>query len=227
MGDDAQILESVIGPDFTKIGNPTYLECKYDDGVYSDDAFNNRIETSVKDGLTNACMVSLWCKTDFDMVNGDPQDGATHVLFSLFQANGTKFWVQFRGSTDRTQIVRYRNDSAEIDTFDTTNAALTWTAGDLVHVSVLIDINGIEGSADTMRIYVGDALAGNYTGAMAEETTSGGWNFILLGRGTDYAADANMVIDNVRIWDNVIDVATRIIKRNSERGGMNDQLIIS
>lgn len=76
------------------------------------------------------------------------------------------------------------------------------TPGEPFHVAMCWDIDGIDGTADTIRVYRDGAVVGS-TGGMWD-ATAGPTRDITLGYGADAGGYDRFITDNLKIWDGAV-----------------------
>ena len=214
-GSLAQITNSEIGPDFAWSGTSTYNAGKFDNGSYSAVA-GNWMKTATDTGfVANAFIVEAWVKTDYNVVNGNPSDHANHELFEWWKSGNDKIILMFDAGANALQMAN--KVSGGWNQFNATNAAISWSAGDLVHLMFVMDRGGIGGGANTRRIYVNGSLAQASNVAVNNQANSGGYYKMLSLDGA--AWDWNGLSDNVKVYNVVSESHITDIAANKDTEG--------
>lgn len=212
-----------VGVGGTVDGTPTYVACKFSDGIYCDtpgEAFHVPNTGSFLSG--NECTLEFWIKTDFNVVNGIASDAATHTMSSLNPAGSAL--MNFEFSTVSGFGINRRNDAAGwVACYDTTS---DWTAGDLVHLAFVWDIAAGFDATKTMAVYVNGVETASTTtalGAFTDDTT----NFYVCD-GSSLTLGLDAIIDNIKIWDYAkIDFSDRNTEGYASTGGGDMELYTS
>ena len=185
-----------VGVGGTVDGSPTYATCKFNNGLYCDaagEAYHVPNTGSFLSG--NEGTVECWIKTDFNLVNGVPDDATTSYVIQGNPAGSALFGYGEFGASGMG-LNRRNDDAGWISCFDTTT---DWTAGDLVHIAFVWDINAGFDGTKTMAVYVNGvetANTSNALGAYTDDET----NFCVTAD-DGLSVSLNSIIDNLKIWD--------------------------
>jgi len=170
---------SEVGVDGSVTGG-TFVPAKYNNG-FQIDAISEYIDFSIVPDEDYGA-IELWFMPSFsstDTTNRyivDRSDVTTRVGFRWDSTS--MFIVQHGGVTVSANPVSF-------------------LAGDLLHLAVVWDVDGIEGSADTLRFYYNGILLGSTTSVLSSLAQTD----IRVGTDQANALYANGVIDNLKMYD--------------------------
>ena len=176
--DAAAVAASVKGPNGSQTGG-TFAACKFGNG-FEVDANSEYIDFTYSPG--SAGCYELWFKTKFASTDTTLRyilDRNTPVNAPRFRWNGVNKW-QFTVSD-----IAVNYDSGSFST------------GAVFHLALVWDINGINGSSDTIRFYVNGVLGSQSTSAFASIVADS----IRLGNNNANSLHANGIIDNLKVYD--------------------------
>jgi len=194
LGSEYEVTHSETGPDFTILNNSNlaYEPVQFDNGIKcSAQSTDSKIYIPTNDlfpTTRDRGTIEFWIK-----INSSPQFMGYPVGNSLSSPPYSSTIVI--GLTPKL-YVEYGDSAYNFSSSD--NA---WTNdGDVIHIAVCWDTNGIDGSANIARSYINGVLAGsdNRTATFNNPNT----NFYILGHtGGSYPSYENMVIDNLKVYD--------------------------
>ncbi|MFC1517960.1 LamG-like jellyroll fold domain-containing protein, partial [Candidatus Margulisiibacteriota bacterium] len=144
---DNDVQNSVIGPDGSWTGTSEYVAGKFVSGSYSD-LSNDFIEFPQYSGFVSYRGThEFWTKLDWSL-NGNTNaasDAKNHT------------WIMYKnGSAPRLWLYVWTGYGITI-TYDNSNyifTGITLNAGQLYHMAMVIDKDGIDVSGDTIRLYI-------------------------------------------------------------------------
>jgi len=196
--DDGDITTPEVGPAGTKDGSPTYVACKFNNGIYVDvdaEGYHFPNNPTVITGATKGT-VEFWIKPDFDLVNGIPAT-ARHHMFVEYNPAGSAWLLFYIHGGEGIRIYRADDSNVAVDAVDSTT---DWTAGDLVHLAFVWDAAAGFDSTKTLAVYVNGVQTASSTtalGTFTDDTSDihvGWWPTV---------ADKEMdsALDNLKIHD--------------------------
>jgi hypothetical protein len=220
LGSDEEVLHSAVGADGTVVGTAyAYEPGKFGNGYVRKAAGDNYVEfpASVADRLRRQGAIEEWINPK----TPHPQP-FSHGVYGLV---GTPYgWAFLPSHASDGGVVLGWGDGvtfgggfgAQIK-FDGHVAqaieatSFTATPGKPFHVAVAWDIGGIDGTADTIRIYRDGALVAR--GAQAWNPAGPEVESIVLGYGPDGGGYDRYIVDNLKIWDYAkVDYGDRFIE---------------
>jgi len=74
------------------------------------------------------------------------------------------------------------------------------TVGEAFHIALVWDVNGIDGTAETIRIYRGDSIIGTSTDTWDDNATTT-YDHFYIGTGPDSQAYNKYIMDNIKVWN--------------------------
>jgi hypothetical protein len=199
---------SEVGSDCTDIGSPTYPAGKFGNGI-SATGTNDSTETDdafTADDLTHyeEWAVGMWVKPGYNIVDGDiaTAGGSYNALFS-FQPASPVGQALF-GAFFQDKLYVIVNDlTVEVTT------GMNMTAGTWYYMRFVFGKSGIDGGANTVRVYLDSTLVGTSNSSWTSYTNDDLYLRIANDYPFWYVWDG--MIDNVTIWDYAnFDVGTRI-----------------
>ena len=192
---NSDITSPQTGPAGTLIGTPTYSTCKFDNGVYIN--ANNEGYKFQNIGTTiamNKGTVGCWLKTDYNVTNGAPSDGARHFILDYWINANNRIILYFY--LDAIKLIR-KVGGSDVILADTTS---DWSAGDVVHLAVVWDKDAGFDGAKTMALYVNGIQSASLTTALpACADSEDAYVHIGIQENGTYPTDG--VIDNLKIYD--------------------------
>lgn len=188
--------DEIISPELGSAGtsvNLTFEAAKFGNGFRCD--ANGEYATFQTIDLVGKQqgMIGVWLKTDFNVTNGVPQSGSTSAYIVQSYNGGNGIGVLFHASG--INFIYWYGGTARILIDNTSD----WLAGTWKYILVVWDTAGIEGGADTMRIYVDDAMTANGSGVLG---APGAWqNIFVFGCSWAFTSPARGVLDNPKIYE--------------------------
>ena len=148
---------SEIGPAITGVGTPTETAGKFDGALYSTNAANYLKLLAFPSALVNNWQkytLVMQIHSDWSVSSGDPS--GTGWPCALWVTNGSKQidWVFF----DSTYGFGIETPGAQ---FYNKNAGITWNAGTTHQIALVVDKDGINGTAHTVEMYIDHVLCGS------------------------------------------------------------------
>jgi len=171
LGSDIEVQNSEAGPNGSWQGTSSYISIKFNNGMYINND-NNYIDFDGSFFTPNNFTIEVWFKTDYNVVNGQSQDGKQHCFFVWFYNNNNRCLAKFTHDTRYLEIDMCYNSSLYY--FNCNNASITFSAGSIHHIAFVYDKNGIDGGADKLRIYFDGTQVFNSTSSPPTCTNSGG-----------------------------------------------------
>jgi len=198
LGSTIESGSSEVGSNFTEVGTPVYASGKFNNGFNSTNSANYLTVTFPVLQPTQGCM-EVWLRPHFIPSNATPYQVTTVT------DGGTASSANWRGPLLYWRDATFKWSFLWADGTDRycdSNHAGFDAAEDLVHVACVWDQAGIDGSSDTMRIYINNMLKGTVTSAI---TVSSDYTDLYLGKEPAVYPSriANAVIDNIKIWSQV------------------------
>lgn len=230
LGSDTQILKSVIGLNLDKTGSPTYAACRFGSGVKCTNGSYPFIDMGSYFNHP-AFTFTFFVKYDsYSMTNATPSDSLYHdVFFYRSQAlfNYPQMGIIHRGPDSVTQVFLFLDDFNYCVINVTTG--LDVALNDVVYYAFIY--NSAESNPNRLKLYYKNLTSGQTTTFTETDSLGSLGNFVsnaddLLGVGQQFLANRGLdaIIDNFKLYDYAI---TRYTDQYSERGGLNDQVIIT
>jgi hypothetical protein len=210
MGSDFEVANSEIGSAFAQVGTVGYSDAKFDKGHNDNGSAANYLEFGDPNVITkrDAWTIEFWAKYDqgLTVTNGVPQEWSQpHILTS--SDNGTHGTGEVIGFLHRSPpSFTYFQISDGINAIWTNNTTCNIATNDLVHWALVYDVNGIDGSADKIRLYYYNETSGQATMNSASGTFNGftkDWFNIRFGRAIGQSDNwrPHMTIDNIKVYN--------------------------
>lgn len=204
------VSHSIIGINGVETGSPSYVAAMFENGIdvdangkYIDFAFvpSNIIGT-----------MACWFKPHYNAASPPAYD----AQIIGYQGVGDRFSLDhFFTPSSRFRVVFPISGGGVNVIFATTS----FSADDLIHLAMTWNSSGIDGTSDTIRLYVNGIDVASAITALG--TTS--QTHVRLGNHGGNNRYADGVIDNFKAYNyDKIDFSDRF----NERGGMNDQTIL-
>ncbi|HDD43453.1 MAG TPA: LamG domain-containing protein [Candidatus Desulfofervidus auxilii] len=195
LGSDAEVTNSEIGADFSWTGTSAYKEGKFGNGIYTNN-YQNYVTASGADFTPNNFTVEMWIKTDFNVTNGQVDNGHKNTLFVWYYNSDNRMYWSFHDNSNALGFGIYV--SGNITFYSTSN--INFNAGELHHVAFVFDRAGIGGTSDIAKMYFDGEEIYSSTSAPASQSNTGGTIYLtsLQGNSIWYYEG---VIDNIKIWN--------------------------
>ena len=209
---DSGVAASVAGSGYSITGSPAYAAGKYGNGI-NVPANNSGLVVCTSylgDILKTQGTIELWYKPVYASTDGTLRfitggygtPGPTGVTLHYIYWRDGKFYFQ----TAKNHLHQ-------------TATAVSFSAGEWIHLAGVWDDAGINGGANRTQLYVNGVLKGYYSGAIV--IVGAEWNGIMNIVGFSHTtASGYGVNDNIKVYDYA---KTDFSDRFNERGGMNDQ----
>ncbi len=215
-GLDGGSVPSVTGPPLVEQGSVAFGPGRFGNGaiaIANSDFLN--ITGSFLD--PNTIMEDVWLKSNYSVINGQSQSGTNHTIW---QWNGptTSHLIQCAVTTAGTRLF-VRVSGASVS-FNCTHAAMTWGAGDLVWFLVAYKRAGIEGGADTVRMWFapkgGAATLVLSSAVVPGNQVNPGIELAVLNNGLAGVATQNGLLDNLKFYSDTDNISDAVDGREFE-----------
>jgi hypothetical protein len=212
-------LAVVYGSAGTEV-DATFPACKFGNGGYIA-ANGDYIRFTISNVTFNELIIETYVDTDYNVSNGDPDDGGNHSLFLTESAGATgENDLQVHGTNNRIQLGANSGGFGAL-ALDTTS---DWSTGDKVHIACVISRSASFDGAKTTAIYIDGVQTGSDASALDDRSgvTTATFNFL-----TNWITSVNKPFDgcgdNVMIHNGVGDLPRILANRRGERRNLNDQ----
>jgi hypothetical protein len=213
LGSDGEVQDSGFGPDLSFYGgmNHTYVTGKFGKALsiapgdyYSMGRYRNAVLSNVGSLLSaERGTIELWFLQTADPV---PYVRNPYRAFDGAFGLDSSVWLESQGDNDRGEprfelMLRGKNGEelfANSITDGYRGVNISALNGQWVHVAGVWDRNGIDGTTDTIRLYVNgvekaDSKARDWVTAFTGDADIGGAN--------DYDIVRRFAVDNIKIWN--------------------------
>jgi len=211
LGSPDEVATSEIGPSGIIKGKVEYAAGQFNNGIYIDASdFNESVKfpsQQIFDNFDRGC-IEMWVKTDYDVIDGMPQTsqpGYSDGEFRIFDVYGNGKGMVCALSLHYGIILHWLNTvDGNVYLYESES---DWSAGELVHLAVSWDKDGIADSGDTLGIYVNGVKTAGTAGNLGTTSVSDICEHIYFGNTRDvnqspgFNAPFRGVIDNVKIWN--------------------------
>lgn len=207
LGSDEEVLNSEVGPPGALIGS----QYAYEPGMHGDGyvrkgySEQERVEfpASILHNLSHRGTIELWINPK--VPNPVPY---SYGIFAFVGAAMAEHWSHIRGNvylmwgdtvTGQGFFGAIQFDGAQVRTPDEPTQFVA-TPGVPVHAAICWDIDGIDGTSDTVRVYRDGLVVGVASGLWNPEGTDLQDRF-WLGQNADAGAYDKWISDNIKVWD--------------------------
>jgi hypothetical protein len=205
---------SVIGPDMTYGGTPLFSSSKFGNGVSSTDPSDSyRIDgiPYISQSVLNEAQgcIEFWVKASDSWAS-------KQMLFldNIAEKVSGTIWYCFWQTDGRIYMQMTASCNTGVNTIN---------SGDFIHLAFVWNASGIDGSANTQRIYVNGVSSASTNSSIAGQTFDDTGKFRVGVAWDDSIGTIDRSIrgyfDNIKVFDYS---KTDFSDRLSERGGMND-----
>jgi len=216
LGNADEVANSLAGQNGTWSGTAAYSAVKFGNGAYSNNA-GDYISFPEGNFNPNKFTIEFWFKSDWNCVNGGGGGANQHYFTWYINANNRILFYELNGHWIN-HIIGGASDAQRFNP-----ASMDWTAGDIIHLALVYQRSGINGTSDTKRLYFNNSLVGSTTSIPANQSLSGGTLYI-LNEGGAAANPINGAVDNFKIYTYA---KTNFADRNDERAGLGDITVIA
>ena len=218
LGSATDLANSVIGGACTAVGTVSYEAVQHDHGVkcsYSNNFVKTPFVLSGGFGATtvsgtttylDAITIEMFVKyTDYSVTNGVVSDATRHVVFTAGY-EGANEWILMlqHAPTIGTIIVCY-DYNGTLGISEYIPAAINISLNDIVHYGYVYDTNGIDGSSDTLRLYMDNVEIYSSTTAARPRIIFSGTNYdgsIYIGTQNAFRPrESDAVHDTIKVYN--------------------------
>lgn len=195
LGSPEEIRNSEVGPDGSIVGEPIFLDVMFGGGARTTVAsgpLGSRIDLFPDGLLQNADQgtIEFWFCPNFGSSDGNIR----HTLNSSADPDGLGIATYWRGweHLHRSEL-KFQGET--VIQVDVPGSQIPFSAGDVIHHAVVWDLNGIDGSSDTIQVF----WNGEKVGSAQQTWAPGRWLCRHLVGLTGY--DHGSWIDNFKVWN--------------------------
>ncbi len=174
--------QSIVGPDSTVNGSPSFVACKYKQGP-DIDANTKYVDISKVPGQKGT--VEIWIKPHFS------QAGGTDAYFIDASSTGVRVSLLFDSSENDFSFGLFEGGTGYV----VTSAGVTFAIDEVIHIAGVWDTDGIQGGNDRTQLYINKLLVASSTGAIATITQTG----VRIGNRNALDLDADSVIEDYKL----------------------------
>lgn len=168
----AGVVSSDEGPDFDWAGTPSHPPGRFINGAYSNNNANHL--TAADNGaaylaVINKHMGGIWIKTDWDCINGVPQDSNPHALIQCEgqPTVGGRNYISIFFHKTLGLLIQILQDG-NVTNFIMTDSNITFDAGDEVYLAWNYNTDGIDGSSTILEVAFGTDSVINIVGTSTD-----------------------------------------------------------
>jgi hypothetical protein len=196
---------SEVGPNLSVSGSPSFPPAEFNNGVYTTASSHIVMATLDSNFRTGVGTIEAWIKTDYNVVDGKPQDGNLHSLFNLGRysdsnAVSSLFIFLHPASGYGLNLQWSTTGGGGLQTGLPVSSGLTWNAGTLVHIRITWDY--LAGS-NHFKIYLNGLYTGSGGGGFSDDSLNGRGFWIGVGQPGDWSIPFNGVHDNLKVYNDV------------------------
>jgi len=202
LGSEEEVMNSKYGPGGTITGSSYAFEPGYEGNGYVRQATGDNYVSfpgSILQNLKEKGTVELWVKPK--VVKPEPFTyGVFAIVGNIFGTNSHVYiaWGDGVSGTGFYGTVNFDGTGHQTPFEETQFEAVV---GVPFHVSICWDVNGIEGSANTIRLYRDGELIGTSDETWDAENTSTNYEGFNLGMGPDAEGYDKFIVDELKVWD--------------------------
>lgn len=195
LSDNSSVQNSIIYPKNILeaiAGSPDYESCKFETGVELNSTSKYVVFQNLP-SLNEKGTVEIWIKTLFAY-----STGSDRFLFDTYSGStGNRFFIYYHQAQDKW-YTGFRN-TADDSYYYAYSAVSSHSIGDLIHIAVSWDVNGLSGTSDIFNIYVDNTPGTANTNSDIDPDLS---NDLYMGTNGSFTSSTGYsIFDNLKIYN--------------------------